>query len=51
MLDRTVTIRASVHDVERTLILSIVLVVLVVFLFLRDPRATISFRVLPFRFR
>ncbi|HTF61708.1 MAG TPA: efflux RND transporter permease subunit [Edaphobacter sp.] len=51
VLDRTVTIRASVHDVERTLILSIVLVVLVVFLFLRDPRATISFRVLPFRFR
>jgi multidrug efflux pump len=41
VLDRTVTIRASVHDVERTLILSIVLVVLVVFLFLRDPRATI----------
>ncbi len=41
VLDRTVTIRASVHDVERTLIISIVLVVLVVFLFLRDPRATL----------
>ncbi len=41
VLDRTVTIRASVHDVERTLVISIVLVVLVVFLFLRDPRATL----------
>src|SRR6201999_1498947 len=33
VLDRTTTIRASVHDVERTLILSIALVVVVVFLF------------------
>ena len=34
------TIRASVHDVEFTLVISIVLVILVVFLFLRDLRAT-----------
>ena len=41
VLDRTTTIRASVHDVEKTLIGSIVLVVLVVFIFLRSPRATL----------
>ena len=41
VLDRTTTIRASVNDVERTLILSIVLVILVVFLFLRNWRATL----------
>jgi multidrug efflux pump len=41
VLDRTTTIRASVSDVERTLILSIVLVILVVFLFLRNWRATL----------
>ncbi len=40
-LDQTITIRASVRDVERTLIISVVLVVLVVFLFLRDVRATL----------
>ena len=40
-LDQTVTIRASVHDVERTLMISVGLVVLVVFLFLRDVRATL----------
>ncbi len=39
--DRTTTIRASVHDVERTLLISIILVVLVVFLFLRNVWATI----------
>ena len=39
-LDQTVTIRASVKDVERTLMISVGLVVLVVFLFLRDVRAT-----------
>ena len=39
-LDRTETIRASVHDVEITLILSVVLVTIVVFLFLRSPGAT-----------
>ncbi len=41
VLDRTTTIRASVDDVERTLLISIGLVVLVVFFFLRSPRATI----------
>ncbi|MGB6668341.1 MAG: efflux RND transporter permease subunit [Candidatus Acidiferrum sp.] len=41
VLDRTTTIRASVHDVEGTLALSIVLVILVVFIFLRNPRATL----------
>jgi multidrug efflux pump len=40
VLDRTTTIRASVNDVERTLILSVLLVILVVFLFLRNWRAT-----------
>ncbi len=39
-LDRTTTIRASVHDVEISLLISIVLVVLVVFVFLRSARAT-----------
>src|SRR6202795_2680761 len=39
--DRTVTIRASVHDVQFTLVLSVVLVTLVVLLFLRSPRATL----------
>jgi len=41
VLDRTTTIKASVRDVERTLIGSIILVVLVVFIFLRSPRATL----------
>ncbi|HVU52917.1 MAG TPA: multidrug efflux RND transporter permease subunit [Polyangia bacterium] len=41
VLDRTETIRASVRDVERTLVLSVVLVTLVVFLFLRSARATV----------
>src|SRR5579863_4572675 len=40
-LDRTVTVRASVKDIEFTLILSIILVILVVFAFLRTVRATI----------
>jgi len=39
--DRTVTIRASVRDVQFTLILAVVLVTLVVLLFLRSVRATI----------
>jgi multidrug efflux pump len=39
--DRTTTIRASVHDVEITLLISIALVVLVVFFFLRNTWATI----------
>ncbi|HMC70373.1 MAG TPA: efflux RND transporter permease subunit, partial [Mycobacteriales bacterium] len=41
VLDQTITIRASVHDVEIALMISIGLVVLVVFLFLRDWRATL----------
>ncbi|HEY4749251.1 MAG TPA: efflux RND transporter permease subunit [Steroidobacteraceae bacterium] len=40
-LDQTQTIRASVADIERTLLISVVLVVLVVFLFLREWRATL----------
>jgi HAE1 family hydrophobic/amphiphilic exporter-1 len=40
LLDRTVTIRASVRDVEFTLVLTIALVVLVVLLFLRHFWAT-----------
>jgi multidrug efflux pump len=39
-MDQTVTIRASVNDTERTLGISVVLVILVVFVFLRDPRTT-----------
>ncbi|HEY0264555.1 MAG TPA: efflux RND transporter permease subunit [Granulicella sp.] len=41
VLDRTTTIRASVHDVEKTLAMSIGLVILVVFFFLRNWRATL----------
>jgi multidrug efflux pump len=41
VLDRTTTIRASVSNVEHTLIGSVILVVLVVFIFLRSPRATL----------
>ena len=41
LTDRTVTIRASVHDVEFELLLTIALVVLVIFLFLRRVSATI----------
>ncbi len=41
VLNRTTTIRASVNDVERSLILSIVLVIVVVFVFLRNGRATL----------
>ena len=40
-LDRTTTIRASVNDVERTLVIAVLLVILVVFIFLRDWRATL----------
>ena len=40
-MDRTTTIRASVKDVEFTLLVSIALVILVVFVFLRDVRATL----------
>ncbi len=41
LMDRTTTIRASVKDIEGTLLISVVLVILVVFLFLRTVRATI----------
>jgi multidrug efflux pump len=39
-MDQTVTIRASVSDVERTLVISVVLVIVVVFFFLRNVRTT-----------
>jgi len=39
--DRTLTVRASVKDIESTLLISIVLVILVVFVFLRTVRATL----------
>ena len=39
-MDRSQTIRASLHEVEKSLLLSMALVVLVVFLFLRNGRAT-----------
>jgi multidrug efflux pump len=39
--DRTTTIRASLRDVELTLVIAIALVILVVFLFLRSARATV----------
>jgi multidrug efflux pump len=41
MVDRSTTIRASLAEVERTLLISAVLVVLVVFFFLRSGRATL----------
>ena len=41
VLDRTGTIRASVNDITRTLIISILLVILVVFVFLREGRTTL----------
>ena len=40
VLDRTLTIRASVSDIERTLVISVLLVVAVVFIFLRNVYAT-----------
>jgi multidrug efflux pump len=39
-VDRSTTIRTSLHDVERTLVLAVMLVILVVFAFLRNLRAT-----------
>jgi multidrug efflux pump len=41
VLDRTTTVRASVHDIEITLMISVILVILVVFAFLRTFRSTI----------
>ncbi len=40
LTDRTITIRASVKDVEFELMLTVVLVVMVIFLFLRNLAAT-----------
>ncbi len=40
-LDRTSTVRASVEDITRTMIITIVLVILVVFFFLREVRSTL----------
>jgi multidrug efflux pump len=40
-MDRTTTIRASVRDVERTLVISVGLVIVVVFFFLRNVRTTL----------
>ena len=40
-MDRTTTIKASLHDIERTLIIAIALVILVVFAFLHNLRATL----------
>jgi multidrug efflux pump len=41
ILDRTLTIRASVKDIERTLMISVFLVIIVVFVFLRNLNATL----------
>jgi len=41
VMDRTTTIRASVRDVEITLVIAVILVILVVFVFLRNVRATL----------
>lgn len=41
VLDRSITIRASLHEVERSLLIAIGLVILIVFLFLRDLRSSI----------
>ncbi|HXJ59792.1 MAG TPA: multidrug efflux RND transporter permease subunit [Verrucomicrobiae bacterium] len=41
VLDRTTTIRASVREIEHTMLIAIGLVILVVFLFLRNGRATL----------
>jgi multidrug efflux pump len=40
-MDRTPTIRAALHEVERALVVSVILVVLVVFVFLRNSRAAL----------
>ena len=40
-MDRSPTIRSSLHEVERTLVISVALVVMVVFLFLRNARAAL----------
>ncbi len=40
-MDRTPLIRSSLHDVEQSLLVSVLLVILVVYIFLRDGRATL----------
>jgi len=40
-MDRSTTIRASLEEVQKTLLISVLLVIVVVYLFLRDIRATI----------
>jgi multidrug efflux pump len=40
IIDRTLTIRASLAETEKTLLFAVLLVILVVFIFLRNPRAT-----------
>ena len=50
LTDRTTTIRASVHDVQFSLMLTIALVVMAIFLFLRNAYARRSFRASPCRF-
>ncbi|MEJ0051266.1 MAG: efflux RND transporter permease subunit [Methylovirgula sp.] len=40
-IDRSLTIRASLHDTERTLVIAVVLVTFIVFIFLGNPRAAI----------
>src|SRR5262249_48712925 len=41
IIDRTPTIRSSLAETEKTLLFAVVLVILVVFIFLRNPRATL----------
>src|SRR5262249_31920741 len=41
MFDRSVSVRDSVHDVQRTLFITVGLVIAVIFLFLRHARATL----------
>ena len=41
VMERTTTIRASLNEIERTLLISMGLVIMVVFLFLRNWRATL----------
>jgi multidrug efflux pump len=40
-IDRSTTIRSSLHDTEMTLVIAVILVTMVVYLFLRDLRATL----------
>jgi len=49
-MDRSISIRQAVSDVEETLLIAVALVILVIFLFLRSASATFIPR-LPFRSR